>query len=86
MSQTHLNKDVVLHLEQYSESFEVYKKLLTFAEEISIDRLLYRLDSLAIIFKFKSESLSLASFEKFEDIEKYIFENRDEFLMATDQK
>lgn len=86
MSQTHLTKDIVLQLEQYSDSFDVYKKLLLFAEEVSVDRLLYRLDSLAIIFKFKNEALSLSTFEKFEDVEKYIFENRDEFLLASSQK
>lgn len=84
--QKNISKEQIIEIERYAENYEAYKKILSFAEEISLDRLFYRLDSLAIIFKFKNEALSLITFDKFEDIEKYIFENREEFILATDQK
>jgi hypothetical protein len=86
MSQLHISKDVIIELEKYSNDYETYKKLLTFVETIHVERLIFRLESIATIFRFKNESSHLNDFVTFEDIEKFIFENRDELLLASHQK
>lgn len=82
-NQLHISKTTVETLEQLANyKINIYQHLLNFAQDIAVDRIHHRVHQLYQIHTLLDEK-KIIDFEKFDDLENYILEKRNYFILAS---